>query len=80
MVTVTNQGTQGNIEAQVSDFIHPDAVFMLHGFGTDVPAQERAFGKGLADNAFMKCKLKEWDHAGGGVALNESFVTVKPAA
>ncbi|HIP40535.1 MAG TPA: thiosulfate reductase [Desulfocapsa sulfexigens] len=80
MVTITNQGTQGEIEAQVTDFIHPEAVFMLHGFGTDVPAQERAFGKGLADNAFMKGKLKDWDPAGGGLALNESFVTVKPAA
>ena len=79
-VTVTNGTTEGSIEAEVTDFIHPEAVFMLHGFGTDVPAQERAFGKGLADNAFMAGKLKDWDHAGGGLALNESFVTVKPAA
>jgi thiosulfate reductase/polysulfide reductase chain A len=79
-VTVSGGNKVGNIEAQVTDFIHPEAVFMLHGFGTDVPAQERAFGKGLADNAFMKGKLKDWDHAGGGLALNECFVTVKPAA
>lgn len=79
-VTVSNDEVQGTIEAEVTDFIHPEAVFMLHGFGTDVPAQERAFGKGLADNAFMKGKLKDWDHAGGGLTLNECFVTVKPAA
>jgi thiosulfate reductase/polysulfide reductase chain A len=79
-VTVTGGNKVGTIEAQVTDFIHPEAVFMLHGFGTDVPAQKRAFGKGLADNAFMSGKLSEFDHAGGGVALNESFVTVKPAA
>ncbi len=79
-VTIANGGTTGNIEAQVTDFIHPQAVFMLHGFGTNVPAQERAFGKGLADQDFMLGKLKDWDHAGGGLALNECFVTVKPAA
>ena len=79
-VTVSGGDKVGTIEAQISDFIHPTAVFMLHGFGTDVPAQKRAFGKGLADNAFMKGKLKDWDHAGGGLALNECFVTVKPAA
>ena len=79
-VTVSNDEVQGTIEAEVTDFIHPEAVFMLHGFGTDVPAQKRAFGKGLADHVFMKGKLKDWDHAGGGLTLNECFVTVKPAA
>ncbi len=79
-VTVSNENTKGTIEAQVTDFIHPEAVFMLHGFGTDVPAQKRAFGKGLADNSFMTGKLKNWDHAGGGLTMNECFVTVKPAA
>jgi len=79
-VTIRNGGATGDIEAQVTDFIHPQAVFMLHGFGTQVPAQERAFGKGLADQDFMLGKLKDWDHAGGGLTLNECFVTVKPAA
>ncbi len=80
MVTVANGDVVGTIRARVTDFIHPEAVFMLHGFGTDVPAQKRAFGKGLADHAFMKGKLAEWDRAGGGLTLCECFVTVKPAA
>ena len=67
-------------DAKVTDLIHPQSVFMLHGFGTDVPAKKRSFGKGLADQIFMKGKLKEWDKAGGGLNLNESFVTVIPAA
>ena len=80
MVEIANGAVRGTIEAKVTDFIHPNAVFMLHGFGTDVPAQERAFGKGLADQDFMLGKLKDWDHAGGGLTLNEAFVTVKLAA
>lgn len=78
-VEVANGDTRGIIPARVTDLIHPQAVFMLHGFGTDVPAKKRSFGKGLADQVFMKGKLNEWDKAGGGLNLAESFVTVTPA-
>jgi thiosulfate reductase/polysulfide reductase chain A len=77
-VMVTNGDEQGRITAYVTDLIHPEAVFMLHGFGTRVPAKKRAYGKGLADQLYMKGKLKEWDKAGGGLNLAESFVTVTP--
>ncbi len=77
MVEVAAGETTGQLPAKVTDLIHPQAVFMLHGFGKDVPAQERALGKGAADQIFMKGKLKEWDPAGGGLNLMESFVTVK---
>ncbi|MFU8818623.1 MAG: molybdopterin-dependent oxidoreductase [Desulfurivibrio sp.] len=76
-VEVAAGETKGTIRAKVTDLIHPQAVFMLHGFGKDVPAQKRAAGKGLADHIFMKGKLREWDQAGGGLNLNECFVTVK---
>ncbi len=75
-VLVAAGDERGQIIAYVTDLIHPEAVFMLHGFGTDVPAKKRSFGKGLADQVFMKGKLKEWDQAGGGLNLAESFVTV----
>ena len=77
-VRVSAGDEQGTIVAYVTDLIHPEAVFMLHGFGTDVPAKKRAFGKGLADQMYMIGKLKEWDKAGGGLNLAESFVTVTP--
>lgn len=77
-VLVTAGEEQGKIAAYVTDLIHPEAVFMLHGFGTDVPAKKRSFGKGLADQMYMQGKLKEWDKAGGGLNLAESFVTVTP--
>ena len=77
-VMVQNGDEQGRITAYVTDLIHPEAVFMLHGFGTDVPAKKRSFGKGLADQMYMQGKLHEWDKAGGGLNLAESFVTVIP--
>lgn len=78
MVSVTNQGTSGTIEARLTDFIHPEAVFMLHGFGKKIPLLTRAYGKGLADQDFMKGLLTEYDKAGGGNNLCECFVTVRP--
>jgi len=79
LVKVSAGAEQGTIAAYVTDLIHPEAVFMLHGFGTDVPAKKRSFGKGLADQMYMIGKLKEWDKAGGGLNLAESFLTVTPA-
>ncbi len=80
IVEVSNQGVSGKIRAKVTDYIHPEAVFMLHGFGRSVPVQTRAYGKGLADQVFEKGLLDVWDKAGGGVALCECFVKVSLAA
>jgi thiosulfate reductase/polysulfide reductase chain A len=80
MVEITNGDARGTIEAKVSDFIDPQSVFMLHGFGKNNPLLARAYGKGLADEAFMKGKLTDWDPAGGGLNLCECFVTVKKSA
>jgi len=78
-VQISNKGVSGKIKARVTDYIHPEAVFMLHGYGRSIPFQTRAYKKGLADQVFMKGLLKVWDNAGGSVALCESFVKVTPA-
>lgn len=49
-VKVTQAGYSENIKAKVTDLIHPEAVFVIHGFGHQIPIESRAFGKGLADN------------------------------
>ncbi len=79
LVTMANSGTTATIRAKVTEWIHPEAVFMLHGYGRSNPKQTRAFGKGVADQVFEKGLLDNWSRAGGGVNLLECFVTVKPA-
>jgi thiosulfate reductase / polysulfide reductase chain A len=79
-VEVSNDAARGRIKAFVTDFIHPDAVFMLHGYGRTVPAQTRAHNKGLADQIFEKGLLLNYDKAGGGANLLECFVNVQRAA
>ena len=76
-VEIKRNGHQGRIKARVTDLIHPDAVFMVHGFGHTLPVESRARGRGVADNDLMVGGLALWDPAGGGMALQEHFVTVK---
>jgi thiosulfate reductase/polysulfide reductase chain A len=65
------------VPAHISDYIHPEAVFTIHGFGRDIPRQTRSFMAGVADQKLMVGKLDDWDQAGGGVNLCEVFVHLK---
>lgn len=71
-----NNGKSGRMRAKLTDFVHPESVFMLHGFGHHLPVETRAFGKGVADHELMCGGLEKWDPAGGGVAMQEHFVSV----
>jgi len=67
----------GCLRAKVTPWIHPDAVFMLHGYGATVPLATRAYGLGVADQRLQHGKLYDFDPAGGGCALTETVVQVK---
>ena len=79
-VDVSQDGYTESIAAKVTDMIHPEAVFVIHGFGHRLAVESRAFGKGLADNKFMKGGLDKWDKAGGAIAYQEHFVKVSKAS
>ena len=74
---LTPSGSVGRLRAKVTTGIHPEAAFMLHGFGHELPQETRAFGKGVADEACMVGGLAREDPLGGGLALQEHFVTVR---
>ncbi|MFH1488728.1 MAG: molybdopterin-dependent oxidoreductase [Pseudomonadota bacterium] len=79
-VTSSDGSHSGTIHAHVTEFIHPEAVFMVHGFGRKVPWQTRGYNKGLGDYRFEIGLLDVYDPAGGGVALLECTVAVKKAS
>ena len=79
LVDVFNDEYTGQIRARVTENIHPEAVFVVHGFGHQLPVESRAFGHGLADNKLMPNGYEIYDIAGGGVAFQEHFVSVKKA-
>jgi len=70
----------GKLKAKVTRWIHPEAVFMLHGYGATVPLATRARGVGVADQRLQHGKLYEFDPAGGGCAMTETVVQVKRRA
>ena len=76
MVEVYSGRGSGTIKAMVTDLIHPEAVFMLHGFGHEAKKASRSYNKGVNDSALME-NLS--DMIGGSPALHDTFVTVKPA-
>ena len=78
-VRVSQNGHWETIRAKVTDMIHPEAIFVIHGFGHRLAAESRALGKGLADNNFMSGGLTVWDQAGGAIAYQEHFVKVEKA-
>jgi thiosulfate reductase/polysulfide reductase chain A len=76
LVDVSRNGHTESIKAKVTDMIHPEAVFVIHGFGHRLEVESRAFGRGLADNKFMQGGMDVWDQAGGAIAYQEFFVAV----
>ena len=73
-------GYSGCLPAKVTPWIHPEVVFMLHGYGATVPLATRARGVGVADQRLQHGKLYEFDPAGGGCAMTETIVQIKRRA
>jgi thiosulfate reductase / polysulfide reductase chain A len=70
----------GRMKAMVTPWIHPEAAFMLHGFGATVPLARRANGVGVADQRLQHGKLYEFDPSGGGCAMTETIIQIKRVA
>jgi len=75
-VTSSDGGHTGTIKARVTDFIHPEAVFMVHGFGRKIPWQTRGYNRG-PDQRFETGLLDIFDPVGGANALLECLVSVE---
>lgn len=74
-VEVSSSRGSGKIKAFVTELIHPEAVFMLHGYGHEAPPATRSFNKGISD-AVLQENIS--DMVGGSPALHHTFLTVKP--
>lgn len=74
LVEVSSNVGSGVIKAYVTDLIHPEAVFMLHGFGHEAAFATRSFNKGLNDSVLIR---NVTDRVGGSPAFHDTFVKVK---
>lgn len=80
MAEVENQGHRTRGRVSITSFIHPEAVFMYHGFGRTIPLQTRAYKRGMADQRLQKGFLARYDPVGGGNTLTECLVRVSKAS
>jgi thiosulfate reductase/polysulfide reductase chain A len=76
-VEVASSISKGRIRAKVTDLIHPEAVFMLHGFGHEAERAARSYKKGLNDSEIQE-NLS--DRIGGSPALHDTFISVSPVS
>ncbi|MEJ2719059.1 MAG: molybdopterin dinucleotide binding domain-containing protein [Deltaproteobacteria bacterium] len=77
-VEVSANGVSQTARASLTEYLHPDAVFTLHGYGRQIPLQTRAYQKGMRDNTLMKGLLQVT--AGGNCPITDCFVTAKKAS
>jgi thiosulfate reductase/polysulfide reductase chain A len=75
-VEIKSKAGSGIIKAYVTDLIHPEAVFMVHGFGHEAKLAARCYNKGVSDSVIQE---NITDRVGGSPALHDTFVTVKAA-
>jgi thiosulfate reductase / polysulfide reductase chain A len=75
LVEVASRVGKGTIKAYVSNLIHPEAAFMIHGFGHQSERATRSYQKGVSD-ALLQENVS--DLIGGSPALHHTFVSVKP--
>lgn len=69
--------SMGEVGLKITDLIHPEALFVVHGFGHKLPCESRAFHKGVSDSICLRGGLAMEDEAGGGLSLQEHFVTLE---
>ncbi|MFH0824703.1 MAG: molybdopterin-dependent oxidoreductase [Pseudomonadota bacterium] len=77
VVEVSAGGVTQTIKAVLTDLIHPQAVYTLHGYGREIPLQTRAFRRGMRDNTLMKGLLTP--AFGGNCPITDCFVQVRKA-
>ncbi|OQY56471.1 MAG: molybdopterin oxidoreductase [Desulfobacteraceae bacterium 4572_88] len=77
VVDISSEVGAGQIRAFVTNLIHPEAVFMLHGFGHEAKTATRSYNKGVSDSLLQK---NISDEVGGSPALHGTFVQVRKAA
>lgn len=67
----------GEAGVKITSAIHPEAIFVVHGFGHDLPCESRAINQGVSDSKCLRGGLDIQDMGGGGLAMQEHFVTLE---
>lgn len=74
-VEVASKAGKGRLRAFVTDMIHPEAAFMLHGFGHMETGSKRSYNRGVADATLQE---RLYDKVSGSPAFDHTWITVSP--
>ncbi|GAV24165.1 molybdopterin oxidoreductase [Carboxydothermus islandicus] len=74
LVEVKSDYGKVTIKAKVTEAIHPDAVYMVHGFGGFSPYQKKAYKKGASTSFIIPCHVEP---VSGAAADCEVLVEVR---
>jgi thiosulfate reductase/polysulfide reductase chain A len=69
MVEIASSRHSGKMRAYVTDLIHPEVCFLLHGFGHQAKRAERSYNKGVSDSPAGKY----YDKVGGSPAYHDTL-------
>lgn len=75
-IEIASKCGSGRVKAFVTDLIHPEALFILHGFGHEAKRAARSYNRGISDSLLQE---NIYDKVGGSPAYHDTFVTVKAA-
>jgi len=78
-VRIATENNEETIAVRLSEFMTPEAVFLVTGFGRSIPAESRAFGKGVSAVGLMTDGWKMKALVSGAPCRAESFVSVSLA-
>lgn len=70
---VTSDIGEVRVKARLTEGIHPEAVWLSHGFGHGARTVKLSLGKGADDNALVRSRAEP---IAGGASLAETIVTV----
>jgi thiosulfate reductase/polysulfide reductase chain A len=73
-VVVRSESGEVRVTAKLTEGIHPDAVWLAHGYGHAVKSNNIAFGKGANDNVLVWVRAEPTT---GGACLAETIVSVR---
>jgi len=73
-IEVESKAGKAEMRALVTDMIHPEGAFMLHGYGHKEVESKRSYGKGVPDSLFEE---RHYDKIGGSPAMDHTWITVK---
>ncbi len=73
-VVVKSEIGEARVKAKLTEGIHPEAVWLSHGYGHSAKNQKISLGKGCNDNLLVAARAEP---IAGGAALAETIVTVR---